>query len=98
MHREKYSFLGIKPKEEDNELQNQFVFPFRKSNINNMSEKSESLVEYLTKKAIDLCMQEMEGMEVENDFDWKFYFVHEIQTIKNEIQFIKNFLLTNRRF
>ena len=95
MHHEEYGFLRKKPKE-GTELQNQFAFPFRKHTANNISEKSESPSEYLTKKTIDLIIEETKGAGVDNDFEWKSNLFYEIQTIKKEIQSIK-YILRNRR-
>ena len=83
---------------EDTEPENQFAFPFRKPTANNISEKSESSREYITKKTMDLIIKEMEGAGVDNDLKWKYSLFYELQFIKNEIRLIKNILLKNRRF
>jgi hypothetical protein len=97
MHHEEYGFLRTKPKE-GTELQNQFAFPFRKPAANNIGGKSESPREYLTKKIIDLMIKEVEGAGVDNDLKWESYLLYELQSIKNEIQSIKNILLNSRRY
>ena len=104
MHPEQYGYWDVKS-DKSTEQESQYAFPFRKSNVNGSSEKSENFVDYLRKKTVDLLLKEIKAATFDPNLVSNTNVLYEIQTIKNEIQIIKNeiqiiksILLTNHRF
>ena len=95
IHPEEFGYWDVKP-DVATEHQSQSAFPFRQSHDDRSREQPVNIKEFLTKKTVDLTMKEIEEIVIGPDFDWKTNLLGEIQMIKNEIQMIKNILLTKR--
>ena len=97
IHPEKFGYWDVKS-DESTEQESQYAFPFRKSNVNESSEKSGNFEDYVRRKMVDLLLQEIKAATFDPNLVSNTNVPYEIQTIKNEIQTIKSILLRNNRF
>ena len=95
IHPEEFGYWDVKP-DVATEHQSQSAFPFRQSHDDHSREQPVNIKEFLTKKTVDLTYERDRRDCIGPDLDWKTNLLGEIQMIKNEIQMIKNILLTKR--
>jgi hypothetical protein len=95
IHPDEFGYWDVKP-DVATEHQSRSAFPFRQSYDDHSREQPENMKEFLTKKIVDLLLKEIQATVFDPDLVWKTNLFFEIQMIKNEIQTIKNYLLTKR--